>query len=42
MRSTSDLTNIWWTDPRRLAIGEAIGIALPASALHLYPAQDIC
>jgi len=29
-------------DPRRLAIGEAIGIALPASALHLYPAQDIC
>jgi ABC-type Fe3+/spermidine/putrescine transport system ATPase subunit len=24
-------------DPRRLAIGEAIGIALRASALHLYP-----
>jgi hypothetical protein len=24
-------------DPRRLAIGEAIGIALPASALHIYP-----
>jgi ABC-type Fe3+/spermidine/putrescine transport system ATPase subunit len=26
-------------DPRRLAIGDGIGIALPASALHLYPAQ---
>ena len=26
-------------DPRRLAIGEAVGIALPAAALHLYPAQ---
>ncbi len=26
-------------DVRRLAIGEAIGIALPAAALHLYPAQ---
>jgi putative spermidine/putrescine transport system ATP-binding protein len=25
-------------DPRRLAIGDAIGIALPAAALHLYPA----
>jgi hypothetical protein len=24
-------------DARRLAIGEAIGIALPATALHLYP-----
>src|SRR6516164_7098328 len=24
-------------DPRRLAIGEAVGIALPAAALHLYP-----
>jgi hypothetical protein len=24
-------------DVRRLAIGEAIGIALPATALHLYP-----
>jgi len=26
-------------DQRRLAIGDAIGIALPATALHLYPAQ---
>jgi len=26
-------------DPRRLAIGDAIGIALPEAALHLYPAQ---
>jgi len=26
-------------DQRRLAIGDAIGIALPAAALHLYPAQ---
>jgi putative spermidine/putrescine transport system ATP-binding protein len=26
-------------DQRRLAIGEAIGIALPATALHLYPAR---
>jgi len=26
-------------DQRRLSIGDAIGIALPASALHLYPAQ---
>ena len=26
-------------DEQRLAIGEAIGIALPATALHLYPAQ---
>jgi len=26
-------------DQRRLTIGEAIGIALPATALHLYPAQ---
>jgi ABC-type Fe3+/spermidine/putrescine transport system ATPase subunit len=26
-------------DQRRLAIGDAIGIALPASALHLYPVQ---
>ena len=25
-------------DVRRLAVGEAIGIALPATALHLYPA----
>ena len=25
-------------DVRRLAAGEAIGIALPATALHLYPA----
>jgi hypothetical protein len=24
-------------DMRRLAIGEPIGIALPAAALHLYP-----
>ena len=24
-------------DPRRLAVGEAIGIALPLSALHFYP-----
>ena len=27
-------------DPRRLAIGEAVGIALPAAALHLYPARN--
>jgi putative spermidine/putrescine transport system ATP-binding protein len=26
-------------DQRRLTIGETIGIALPAAALHLYPAQ---
>ena len=26
-------------DQRRLSIGGAIGVALPASALHLYPAQ---
>ena len=26
-------------DQRRLGIGDAIGIALPAAALHLYPAQ---
>ena len=26
-------------DQRRLAIGDTIGIALPASALHLYPVQ---
>jgi ABC-type Fe3+/spermidine/putrescine transport system ATPase subunit len=26
-------------DQRRLAIGDAIGIALPAAALHLYPVQ---
>jgi hypothetical protein len=26
-------------DHRRLAIGDRIGIALPSSALHLYPAQ---
>jgi putative spermidine/putrescine transport system ATP-binding protein len=26
-------------DQRRLEIGDAIGIALPAAALHLYPAQ---
>jgi putative spermidine/putrescine transport system ATP-binding protein len=26
-------------DQRRLSIGDAIGIALPGSALHLYPAQ---
>jgi len=26
-------------DQRRLIIGDAIGIALPGSALHLYPAQ---
>jgi putative spermidine/putrescine transport system ATP-binding protein len=29
-------------DARRLAVGEAIGIALPATALHFYPApQDV-
>jgi len=28
-------------DPRRLAIGEAVGIALPAAALHLYPARNL-
>jgi putative spermidine/putrescine transport system ATP-binding protein len=27
-------------DVRRLAIGEAIGIALPATALHLYPQSE--
>jgi putative spermidine/putrescine transport system ATP-binding protein len=26
-------------DQRRLSIGDAIGIALPAAALHLYPVQ---
>jgi putative spermidine/putrescine transport system ATP-binding protein len=28
-------------DPRRLAVGEAIGIALPLRALHFYPAAPI-
>ena len=28
-------------DQRRLTIGERIGIALPAAALHLYPAHHI-
>jgi ABC-type Fe3+/spermidine/putrescine transport system ATPase subunit len=28
-------------DMRRLAAGEAIGIALPATALHLYPVQSM-
>jgi ABC-type Fe3+/spermidine/putrescine transport system ATPase subunit len=28
-------------DPRRMAIGEAVGVALPASALHFYPAQNL-
>ncbi|MBV9014253.1 MAG: ABC transporter ATP-binding protein [Alphaproteobacteria bacterium] len=27
-------------DPRRLAVGEAIGIALPLKALHFYPANS--
>jgi putative spermidine/putrescine transport system ATP-binding protein len=27
-------------DQRRLAIGDAVGIALPAAALHLYPVQS--
>ena len=27
-------------DARRLSVGEAIGIAVPATALHLYPAAD--
>jgi ABC-type Fe3+/spermidine/putrescine transport system ATPase subunit len=27
-------------DPRRIAVGEAIGIALPAAVLHLYAATQ--
>ena len=26
-------------DPRRIEVGESVGISLPAAALHLYPAE---
>jgi len=26
-------------DPRRIKVGESVGISLPAAALHFYPAE---